>query len=67
MILSKAFAVGDSREIGRKDLGSLVGFPGFNIGIIFALFQICGMEFVVRELLKILVNVAIATGPRFLM
>ena len=37
MILSKTFAVGDSKEIGRKDLGSLVVFLGFNIGIIFAL------------------------------
>jgi len=45
MIFSNVLMIGDNREIGLYEVPSFEFFPGFNIGTIFEVFQICGMMF----------------------
>ena len=45
MIFSNVLTIGDKREIGLYEDPSFAFFPGFNIGTILEVFQICGMMF----------------------
>ena len=53
IIFSRTLAIGESKDIGRKE-EPIWGFLfGFGIGMIFAVFQICGMALVLSDLLYI--------------
>ena len=56
IIFSRVLAIGDSSEIGRKE-EPICGFLfGFGIGMILAVFQICGMVLVFNDILYIFVR-----------
>ena len=46
-ILSNSLAMLDSNDIGRYDFPSSLSFPGLSSGAILAVFQTCGMMFLV--------------------
>lgn len=50
-IFSIIFAIGESRAIGLYDVPIDGSFPGFGMGMIFAVFHIAGMVFVFSDLL----------------
>lgn len=55
-IFSKVFAIGERSEIGRKEEPICVFLLGFGMGIIFAVFQICGIVLVFNDKLYIFVR-----------
>jgi len=52
MIFSRTFAMGESSEIGLKEVPEHGSLFGFGMGMIFASFQICGMTFVFSAVIK---------------
>ena len=56
IIFSRILAIGESSEIGRKEEPICLSLLGLGIGIILAVFQICGMVLVLRAMLYICVR-----------
>ena len=66
MIFSSVFAMGESSAMGLNDVPWVVSLPGLGIGIILAIFHVCGIVFVLRGRLKIAVRYVSAVTPRCL-
>ena len=64
MIFSRSFAIGERRDIGRYEVPRLGSLLGLGIGIILAVFQICGMILRFMEELYMFVRYCIAVGPK---
>ena len=62
--LSSTLLIQQSRDIGRYEDGWLVGLLGFGMGMMSALRQREGKEFVSHDVLKMSVQAWIALGPR---
>ena len=56
MIFSSVFAIGEMSEMGRYEVPRFKSLFGFGIGIVFALFHMCGMVFLLRAVLYIFVR-----------
>ena len=64
MIFSSVFAIGESNAMGLYDVHSVVSLLGLGIGIILAIFHVCGIVFVFSERLNIVVRYDSAVSPR---
>jgi len=64
IIFSSVLAMGDRREIGLYDGPSVLSLCGLGIGIVLALFHMCGMLFVFSTMLNRCVRCLIAVGPK---
>ena len=62
--VSKNFAAGQMREMGRYDVPCEVSFPGFGIGMTIEDFQIAGILEELAESLNSAVRYAVALGPK---
>ena len=65
-VFSRVLAIGERREMGRKEALSLDGLLAFCLGSMWASFQMCGMVFVLSARLKMCVRYCVAIGPRCL-
>ena len=63
-IFSGVFAMGESNAMGLYDVPRVVSLPGLEIGIILAIFHVCGIVFVLRERLNIAVRYVSAVASR---
>ena len=64
MIFSSVFAVGENSAMGLYDVPRVVSLPGLRIGgIIWAIFHACGIVFVLKERLNIVVRYVSAVTP----
>ena len=66
MIISNVLAMGERSAIGLYDVLWFLSLLGLRMGMIFAVFQSCGMMFVFIVLLYSSVSVEMAMGPRCL-
>ena len=67
MIFSSVSAMGESSDMGLYDAPRVVSLPGLEIGIILAIFHVCGILFVRRDQgLNIAVRYVSAVTPRCL-
>lgn len=62
--VSKSFATGESREIGRYDFDWSAGFPGFKSGIMRPTFHISGILSSLRQILNKHVKYLMQLEPR---
>ena len=67
MIFSSDFAIGESNAMGLYDVPRIVSLTDLFIGIILAIFHVCGIVFVLSEILNIVVRYDSAVYPRCLM
>ena len=65
-VFSRVLAIGERREMGRKEALSLGGLLAFCLGSMCASFQMCGMVFVLSARLNKCVMYWMAIGPRCL-
>ena len=61
---SIVLAIGDSSDIGLYEVPRFGSLLGFGIGMIFASFQICAIQFVFSARFRVSVKYWIAIGPR---
>ena len=67
MIISRVLAMGERSAIGLYDVLLFLFLLGLRMGIIFAVFHVCGIMLVFSALLYRRVSAAIAVGPRCFM
>ena len=67
MMISRVLAMGERSAIGLYDVLSFLFLLGLRMGIIFAVFHVCGIMLVFSALLYRRVSAAIAMGPRCFM
>ena len=56
MAFTRVLAMGEMSDIGRYEVPRFWSLFGLGIGMIFAVFQICGMVFLVRARLYVFVR-----------
>jgi len=56
MAFSRVLAIGERSDIGRYEVPRLWSLFGLGMGMILAVFQICGMVFLVRARLYVFVR-----------
>ena len=64
---SSVLAMGESNALGLFDVPSVASLPGLGIGIILAIFHVCGIVLVLSERLKIALRYVSAVFPSCLM
>ena len=63
---SSSLAIGERSEIGRYEVPSLAGLPGFRMGMILPIFYVAGMDRLDIERFSMFVMWRIAFEPRCL-
>ena len=58
--------MGENSAVDLCDVPSVVSFPGLGIGILLAIFDVCGTVFVLSEMLNIVVIHVSAVFPQVL-
>ena len=66
MIFSDIFVMGESNAMGLCDVPNVVSLPDLGIGILLAIFHVCGIVFVLSEMLNIVFWYVSAVFLRYL-